>query len=581
MEIDNQASPPPTPLECRAAFNRIVSGETFSSSPQLAAFLRFVVEETLRDGGDRVKAYNIGTQVLKRRHDFDPQIDPIVRVEATRLRRAIERYYSGEGADDPVILEMPRGTYVPAFKFRDIDRLRPVQLPQGTARNFALRRFLLAIAALIFVAGAVTFEINGRSGFITKPADIGRANNTAADTRSFTGVFRSGNGMPNLSVLPLQVSGSDRAGAVFPKALFEKLQFAFTHFDAVNIVDEPLPKADQVDYRLSGFIEYHQDGTASLQFQLLDVLHGTLAWAQAFDNVAWLDNGADTEDRIVTDIAAVLLAPFGVIHARDRALQLTSNEGDPRYRCFLEAVDSIRSFDPTAQIQARACLENLTASRPDFSLGYSLLAQMQIREYLYGIGGLPDDMNTLDTALRLARHAIELAPNSALAHVILMTTYWARHDTAAAIAAGEKAMALNKFDPIILGTNGYFLVLSGRIEQGMRLLRAVPGNDSVRPTWLHFGQFLGSYLTGDLTEAARQADSLVREHYLFTYLARALIDQATGNQAGAKAAMLRLGEIGPGWRTNPRRELTKFISAPEIVDRIGHDLAAASGAVPK
>ena len=69
----------------------------FSRSPQLGAFLRFVVEAVLHGKADRIKAYTIGVEVLRRDTKFDPQLDPIVRVEATRLRRAIERYYAGPG----------------------------------------------------------------------------------------------------------------------------------------------------------------------------------------------------------------------------------------------------------------------------------------------------------------------------------------------------------------------------------------------------------------------------------------------------------------------------------------------------
>jgi hypothetical protein len=78
--------------EIRAAIDRITVSDVFSRSPQLGAFLRFVVEAVLRGKGDRIKAYTIGVEVLRRDTKFDPQIDPIVRVEATRLRRAIERY---------------------------------------------------------------------------------------------------------------------------------------------------------------------------------------------------------------------------------------------------------------------------------------------------------------------------------------------------------------------------------------------------------------------------------------------------------------------------------------------------------
>src|SRR4029079_11176444 len=85
------------PDEIRAALQRMTGSDVFSRSPQLGAFLRFVVEAVLHGKADRIKAYPIGIEVLRRDPKFDPPLDPIVRVEATRLRRAIERYYAGPG----------------------------------------------------------------------------------------------------------------------------------------------------------------------------------------------------------------------------------------------------------------------------------------------------------------------------------------------------------------------------------------------------------------------------------------------------------------------------------------------------
>src|SRR3954452_20147580 len=109
------------PDEIRAALQRMIGSDVFSRSPQLGAFLRFVIEAVLQGKADRIKAYTIGVEVLRRDGKFDPQTDPIVRVEATRLRRGIERYYAGPGADDAIIIDLPRGSYVPTFRRRQVE----------------------------------------------------------------------------------------------------------------------------------------------------------------------------------------------------------------------------------------------------------------------------------------------------------------------------------------------------------------------------------------------------------------------------------------------------------------------------
>ena len=108
----------PTPDEVRTAVTHIVVSDTFKRSPQLSAFLRYVVDALLNGHCGRIKGYTIGVEVLRRDINFDPQLDPIVRVEATRLRRTLERYYQGPGAADRVMIEIPLGTYVPTFRYR-------------------------------------------------------------------------------------------------------------------------------------------------------------------------------------------------------------------------------------------------------------------------------------------------------------------------------------------------------------------------------------------------------------------------------------------------------------------------------
>lgn len=101
--------------EIRPQLHRIAQSSVFRPSLRLTCFLTFVVETTLAGKGETLKAYTIAVEALRRHDDFDPQTNPIVRVEAGRLRQALTRYYAGEGCDDPIVIEVPRGTYTPIF----------------------------------------------------------------------------------------------------------------------------------------------------------------------------------------------------------------------------------------------------------------------------------------------------------------------------------------------------------------------------------------------------------------------------------------------------------------------------------
>ncbi len=110
----------PTDNDLQAALARVIASDTLRDSSQLTAFLRFVVEAALRGESHQIKAYTIAVEALGRSENFDPQTDPIVRIAAGWLRRALERYYDGDGATDSVVIDIPRGHYVPRFRYAQI-----------------------------------------------------------------------------------------------------------------------------------------------------------------------------------------------------------------------------------------------------------------------------------------------------------------------------------------------------------------------------------------------------------------------------------------------------------------------------
>jgi TolB-like protein len=128
----------------REQLERILSSQALSGSDQLKRLLRLIVERTADGRPDSLKEYNLGLDVFQRPPDYDPKIDPIVRVQARRLRAKLEEYYAGEGAHDPLIIRIPKGAYVPVFQTRTASSSSP------HASNVS-RRVGLAAAGLVIV----------------------------------------------------------------------------------------------------------------------------------------------------------------------------------------------------------------------------------------------------------------------------------------------------------------------------------------------------------------------------------------------------------------------------------------------
>jgi hypothetical protein len=101
--------------EVRRQLRRIVESDIFRRSTQMERFLTLAVDRALSGRNEELKEYSLGRDVFKRGEDYDPRTDSIVRVEAQRLRRKLREYYQEQGRNDPVIITLPPGGYVPVF----------------------------------------------------------------------------------------------------------------------------------------------------------------------------------------------------------------------------------------------------------------------------------------------------------------------------------------------------------------------------------------------------------------------------------------------------------------------------------
>src|ERR1017187_2331092 len=106
----------PDVAAARRQLNRVLGSSGFSRNERLARFLRFVVEQHLEGKDGEIKESVIAFEVFGRGPDHDPRQDSIVRTEAARLRARLSDYYVGEGKNDALVIELPKGGYAPVFR---------------------------------------------------------------------------------------------------------------------------------------------------------------------------------------------------------------------------------------------------------------------------------------------------------------------------------------------------------------------------------------------------------------------------------------------------------------------------------
>jgi adenylate cyclase len=160
----------PSVDDIRVQLDRLVNSEAFATARSHRRLLQYLVERTLAGDSERLKEYVLATEVFGRPESYDSRLDSIVRVEARRLRARLEGYYRGAGAGDPVVISIPRGSYIPQF----VVRPRPTSTsPEGPAHEFhgrswrnrpSLRRIAQSATAAACLVAAMSLQPNGTSG---------------------------------------------------------------------------------------------------------------------------------------------------------------------------------------------------------------------------------------------------------------------------------------------------------------------------------------------------------------------------------------------------------------------------------
>jgi hypothetical protein len=141
----------------RRQLSRILASPGFCRNERLTRFIKFVVEQHLAGKGGEIKESVIAMEVFGRGADHDPKQDSIVRTEASRLRARLNEYYLGDGKNDALVIDLPKGGYAPVFRRAAIE---PARAPLTAANNPPLRKqswLLVALAGAAVVSGTLTW----------------------------------------------------------------------------------------------------------------------------------------------------------------------------------------------------------------------------------------------------------------------------------------------------------------------------------------------------------------------------------------------------------------------------------------
>lgn len=567
----------PSDADIRAALTRIAASEPFRKAPQLASFLRFVVEKALAGQQHAIKGYTIATEALGRPADFDPQADPIVRVEAGRLRRALESYYAGPGLDDAVRIAIPRGTYVPRFTQAETGALSPggaEPAPEAARAEpedprseeagppphaFDVRRIWILAASLLVLAVALAglaSLILPRDGTPWRASEEGRR--ISPDLQD---------GRPVVGVTQIELNGTPFEG-FSPEIVRSMVLDGLARFEEIVVIDlangQEMPGVDRYILNLRATTNVSGGAVVS---RLTHAPSGHIVWSRIFPIGRQKDPSMTTESSIARQVAVAVAKPYGILFADLR----TRSGLNERTRCVVQAYEYWDDPGAAAHGRVRDCLEKAAEAQPS-AVVLAALTSFYLDEHRVGFNPRPDP---IDRALRTAWRAVELAPESPRANQALMAALWAVNDAEQALQRGRRALDLNPYDSDIAADLGSRLVQAGRYGEGADLLRRAAAANPAGPVWYDFFLFLAAYMQHDL-DAARAATARIgASDYVLGLIARIAVAVHDGQAALARELSGRLTAVQPEFGTDPAGALAKRNFAPEIRSRL---LAALRGA---
>ena len=565
----DRTEPHPRADECRAQLNRILSSPDFGATDREHRFLTYIVEETLSGRGNRIKAYSIAVEVFGREQSFDAQNDPIVRIAAGHLRRALERYYLTAGRSDTIVMTIPKGCYVPSFAFSEENApvpsrkqapasgLDPAPALATTANTgppiFFWRGMIAGLGAATLVVFAILFLLPA----MTDPAPVAPQ-------------------VPRVLVMKLEDLSQSGSSATITNGLTQEIVTQLSKFRDIVVLQaayggaplDPPPR-----FILAGSVEL-SDNDFHLRIRFVNQENGLVLWANTFDGPLSVSELVHAQAEIASKVASTLAQTYGIIFQADTKRSALNPPDDwVAYSCTLSFYAYRANLDRKSLSEVRDCLEKAVARFPDYATAWALLAQTYLEEirfrFPYDRDVTPAD---LEHALYTARHAIQLDPFNTRGMQAEMFALFFSKQFAAGKVVGEKAMSLNPNDTELMGEYGYRLAVSGEWDKGCPLIAEARQRNPGIFGYYETGLALCSYFKGNLEEAlmwARQAK--LPKNPVYHVIAAAIYSES-GLMDPARNEFAWLCENAPDFLKGVRQEVFQRIGRPADAERFLNSL---------
>ncbi|MCZ8324246.1 MAG: hypothetical protein O9283_03170 [Sphingomonadaceae bacterium] len=466
----------------RAELEAVLADPAFARSPALSRLIRYLVEASLSGDGERLKSYTVAVEGLGRSPDFDPQVNTYARVLVARLRRRLDDFYREDGADRPMRLDVPQGSYevtliangtaIDARPASQTERL-PAEGIRPTWGNWRYWRKWRNVAALALTAMVVGVLVG---------MWLYRGDTTADKWQTW-----------DFPVLLIEtVPAANPAQQARLNAFADDLRGAMAQYEIVSLADAPAAKVTH-KVRISSVSTPDDDG---INLELVDLRENRQTVVDRLDLPAPASPAA-TE--LARREAFKMFGFSGIAHADARA---RGGEPDTPYRCWLRFSSALMVSGGLRDDQLKTCATAWYEQAPQDAMAISLYGWVLANEAI--VRPLESQRNAaLEDAARILEAAKVTNPRSRHILLALARVHGQRGDVAAMRQVLARLRAGDLLNPDFTGAVGVLVTLGGDPE-GERLIdEAVARHPLTPPPRYYLGKFIAAMMRDDVAAAGR------------------------------------------------------------------------------
>lgn len=497
---------------------RILTSPEFQATDRQRDFLQFVITETIAGRVNEIKGYTVATQVFGRKEDFDQATDPIVSIQANRLRRALERYYLVAGQQDPVRIDIPKGTYVPTF------------------------------------CEQIGVESDRTSSSSKNPKS------------SFEGSW------PTVLIRPFQNLTGDPELHYLAVGLATELAIEVSRYQDIRVLMQPPGEHRKNVARFAIDGSVRKDRTViKVAVQLVDTTTNTQIGGDMHRSNLEAAKLIAFQEEVARVIAAKIAGEQGII---SKTLSIESRNIPPSdlktYEAMLRYYEFNMVFSGDTFLRALEALKGASVNEPECGLVWAMLGRLYADNYSLELMNL---VTPLEEAIGFAEKGVYLNPDNQRARVILAFTWLLSSEIPAGLAEVERALALNPNSLLFMDNIGYLFTLFGDWERGPAQIRKAIKLNPYYNITVHYALWVDWFRQEKYQQAYLETLNFRRPMFFWDPLIKAATFGLLGRYEDGKRAAEELLKLKPDFSSRGRVLIGHYVKFEGIAERLINGLS--------